>query len=268
MYNRFGYPVFFGHNFNDSVENVITNIIKTRSINNLIGMESVTYDENIFVRPMLSISKDEIYQFAADNRVPHLPRSTPPTCDRGKIRDIVIPQMNDFHPNFINGLVEMAKITKSVYAVMDTYATEFKKRIQFSENGFYIDLNIGTSTVPLDCYAFWNSVMHHCVTTLSLEHYTVKSMKSFIERLEFKRYGVIRLNSTVSVIYRNNSISLNWERVQKPKVPEVVELKLTPYPEKRELMFTFIDAFTINAYVLIIGICLGIVYRSSSLHLN
>ena len=78
MYKRFGNPVVLGHNQDDCLENIINNIKKSRSYNNLNGMSEFSEEDGcILVRPMLQIKKTEIKEFAQTYHIPHLPNSTP-----------------------------------------------------------------------------------------------------------------------------------------------------------------------------------------------
>lgn len=104
MYSRFGAPVILGHNFDDGVENIFANI-KKRKFENLIGMSDISEERGCkILRPMLKIRKSEILEYAKNNNVPYLFDSTPSWSARGKMRDILIPSINNFDVGIINGL--------------------------------------------------------------------------------------------------------------------------------------------------------------------
>ena len=65
--------VLLGHNYDDCIENILTNIANKTKYDNLKGMEyesKIKFNSNnsdnviIFIRPLLTISKEEIYQYA------------------------------------------------------------------------------------------------------------------------------------------------------------------------------------------------------------
>ena len=103
-YTRHKCPVILGHNHDDLLENIITNISNNRT-DKLGGMErsSVINGVNI-VRPMISITKKEIYEYAIKTNVPYLEDSTPAWSRRGKLRDTFVPAVSEIEPNFMKGL--------------------------------------------------------------------------------------------------------------------------------------------------------------------
>ena len=92
--------VLLGHNKDDCLENIITNISNKNNYDNLSGMEYLTNIDNINIwRPMLDISKKEIIKFANSNNIPYLIDSTPKWSMRGKIRDNLKPVLYDLKNN-------------------------------------------------------------------------------------------------------------------------------------------------------------------------
>ena len=108
-----GGTILLGHNYEDTVENIITNITTQTHFDNLKGMKHYSKENNIHIcRPFLNISKKEIIQFAHKFNIPYLEDSTPSWSKRGQIRDKIIPTLDNFDKNFIKGLYELSsKIT-------------------------------------------------------------------------------------------------------------------------------------------------------------
>ena len=103
-------PVLLGHNYEDTVENVIANISSRKNYHNLQGMTERTIEQGVtIIRPLLSLHKADIYKYADRHGVPHLPDSTPKWSRRGKLRDHVIPALASYEPNFIKGLLQIAQ---------------------------------------------------------------------------------------------------------------------------------------------------------------
>lgn len=107
-------PVILGHNKDDCLENIFTNIANRTKHDNLCGMTHISHVDDIeFWRPLLDFSKDEIVEYAKQLNIPHLPNSTPSWSQRGQIRSKVIPCLNEWNPEFIPGLYKLAtEITK------------------------------------------------------------------------------------------------------------------------------------------------------------
>jgi len=107
-YARQNCPVLLGHNFEDTVENIISNIASKRNLHDLKGMQFQSFEKNVeIIRPLLETSKINIYEYASKHGISHLEDSTPKWSRRGKLRDHVIPTLNTYEPNFIKGLLTL-----------------------------------------------------------------------------------------------------------------------------------------------------------------
>jgi tRNA(Ile)-lysidine synthase TilS/MesJ len=106
--------VILGHNKDDTIENILTNTASCSHYENLLGMTPISNqnykNKNIcFLRPLINIPKSEIYEFAINNNIPFLQDSTPKWSQRGKIRDIVKPALNEWNPLIFDGLIKMSE---------------------------------------------------------------------------------------------------------------------------------------------------------------
>lgn len=112
--------VVLGHNKDDRLENIFTNIAHRAKYDNLDGMDSINQVDGItFWRPLLDWSKDDIIKFAHAHNIPHLPNSTPEWCQRGQIRNTVVPTLSKWHPEFIPGLHHISKEMQELYSILD-----------------------------------------------------------------------------------------------------------------------------------------------------
>ena len=105
--------IVLGHNQDDAVENILTNTATLGHYDNLHGMQAYSkqlyLDTEIHIlRPLLTITKSDIYQFAKAANIPYLLDSTPKWSQRGKIRDIVRPALNEWNPQIIPGLLALS----------------------------------------------------------------------------------------------------------------------------------------------------------------
>ena len=91
--------IVLGHNKDDCLENIMTNIAGRTHYENLTGMS-----HEKFYRPLLHVSKADIKAFATHHRIPHLPNSTPPWSQRGQIRASVVPAIDSWNPLFVPGM--------------------------------------------------------------------------------------------------------------------------------------------------------------------
>ncbi len=139
--------VLLGHNQDDCFENVITNISNRKHYDNLCGMALLSTIDNVqILRPLINIKKTEIIVFAIKMNIPFLKNSTPIWSNRGKIRDVIFPALQNINKNIMNSFLElgtysneMNEITKQyVYNILATNfdnnkCTFHKKQIPYSK---------------------------------------------------------------------------------------------------------------------------------------
>ena len=209
MYRRFGYPVFLGHNQGDCLENIINNIKKTRSCGNLRGMSEISMEEGcMIVRPMLDITKKEIKEFAKTHKISHLPNSTPSWSERGKIRDQLLPFMNNFDQAIVPGLLTMADNMKEMYDIYEkSVVNNFSKQIIYEDNKVTIQLSENATEKEFG-FIFWKDIMSHILKKINLPMPSNDSISAMIIRIKNLQYGKIQLSPKLELKYSKDSIVL------------------------------------------------------------
>jgi tRNA(Ile)-lysidine synthase TilS/MesJ len=110
QYEKQKCPILLGHNYEDTIENILANIASKKKYENLKGMQPLTIQRNVTImRPLLSVSKSDIYAYAEVYGIPYLPDSTPEWSRRGKLRDHVIPALQQYEPQLLLGLVALSE---------------------------------------------------------------------------------------------------------------------------------------------------------------
>lgn len=121
-YKQFGTDatVLMGHNADDCLENIFTNIAHRTKYENLEGMTELSTQDGIrFWRPMLKISKSEVVRLAKEHNIPFLPNSTPSWSQRGQIRNKIVPVLDEWHSGFVDGLSQLSTVAKELYEVLE-----------------------------------------------------------------------------------------------------------------------------------------------------
>lgn len=114
--------VVLGHNKDDVLENIFTNIAHKSKYENLNGMNEFSNQDNIrFWRPLLEKTKEAIYEYAYQNNIPFLPSSTPSWSHRGRIRSIVVPSLNSWDEGFVSGLYDVSNHMRDLVDLTNTY---------------------------------------------------------------------------------------------------------------------------------------------------
>jgi tRNA(Ile)-lysidine synthetase-like protein len=111
-----------GHNKDDGFENIITNISLKNNYENLSGFSRFSKIDSIpFWRPLLALRKHEIVSFAMHMNIPFLCNSTPEWSARGKIRDVVLPALQNINPDIMTAFFDLKDYVQSTDDIVTRY---------------------------------------------------------------------------------------------------------------------------------------------------
>ena len=201
MYKLINQPIILGHNKDDKVENIFSNIIKEKKLDNLFGMEYISREDEVnILRPMLDISKNEIYKFAQKYKIPYVYDSTPSWSERGMKRDKLIPFLNNFDPRIINGLIEMSQHITSMNRVYQDKISEmvifsYDKDRLYKDKGQQI-CNIKKQIMEYDIYV-WFDIFSYICKCLHLPYISKKSIENLYNQINPDSNKKITLSSTL-----------------------------------------------------------------------
>lgn len=198
--------VFLGHNQDDKCENILTNIAQQSKYNSLNGMDYIQTVDNIkFIRPMLDITKDEIYTFSRKYGIPHLPNSTPSWSMRGKIRDIVKPSLQQWHPNIINGLMNLSNIVTDLYDILQIQVnTAINNTIKIDDKTYVYEINYNEIYKLCSKSIFWQDY----INKLCNIHISLKSSLTLQYKIEnWKNKNIysdmkIPLHKNINILFK------------------------------------------------------------------
>lgn len=178
-YREMGTPVILGHNMDDCLENIFSNIKGGKSFDNLVGMETESYQQGVLLlRPILNIRKSQIFKFAHDYNIPYLWDSTPKWSQRGKYRDYLIPLIEEYEPSLVPSLLKMSEryhhICKHYYQLLEE-KLEITNIIH--KNEYIIKF--------IDCYEYdyWRFIFEKCFQLYQLKIPSCKSILHLISIL-------------------------------------------------------------------------------------
>ena len=200
-------PVILGHNRDDCLENIFSNIKKKRSFENLTGMEhnSILFGVSI-IRPMLNILKKDIILFANKYNIPYLLDSTPTWSERGKMRDILLPAINDFDKTLLDNIYDMAERFK---CMSETYIETLSKNTTYLYNGTHITIKY------MNCYDtdYWVMIFKNCCEKYNIKQPSTKSILNLINIIKEGKFNdrkiilsqknYCKINQTEVMIYTN-----------------------------------------------------------------
>ena len=191
--------VILGHNKDDSLENIFSNIKKKKSYENLLGMSIYGTEKDVnIIRPLLNVSKKEIVNFAQQYNIPYVYDSTPAWSERGKMRDILIPQITNFDKDILEGLIELSNNYKEIYKI---YKSQCIPNITFLENECYFD---NPNTYFFD---YWQNIILTICKHYKCGMIRNKSVHHLINML--KTETNITLSNNLSCRLKNNIIKIS-----------------------------------------------------------
>lgn len=195
-YETLGDTVVMGHHQGDVFENIVTNVSSQKNADNLSGMEQSSEILGVRVmRPLLSVPKEEIVQFAKTIGIPYLADSTRPKCQRGRIRNGKYPE------NFPRGLLLLSNKTKRQSELIQRAIIEpfFEKQV----HGACMSLE------NTECFDddVWRTVLNRIMVRMNLPPVSLKSSQHFanrIKRLRNVKKQTIVLNREARAVYEAN----------------------------------------------------------------
>jgi tRNA(Ile)-lysidine synthase TilS/MesJ len=187
-----------GHNKDDCMENIFTNISNKNHYDNLKGMEKYSIQDNIsFFRPLINKTKEQIRKFAYNMNIPHLPNSTPTWSMRGKIRNNIVPVCNNWNPSFIPGLFYLSETIENMNKIYDKYI-----------NNLFIKYNLNNeldiSELSND-KIFWKKIIYKITNQIISD----KSIHNLIDRFKTKKNMTVMLSKKVTLKIINDKMKIN-----------------------------------------------------------
>lgn len=173
-YKQFpGYAVVLGHNKDDSLENIFSNIKKNKHFDNLTGMNEESIENGVtLIRPLLKMNKTKIIQFANQSNIPFVYDSTPKWSERGKMRDELIPAIQSFDKNILEGLLMLSEQYGEIYQMakdsIENVNIQFKKNKAVIENKNYQGLY------------YWKSILKKITSHFNIPMISNKSIQHFL----------------------------------------------------------------------------------------
>ena len=120
--------VMLAHNKNDNIETLIYRIIKGTSIK---GLCAIPENRDLYFRPLLDISKEEIYHFLKKNNQSYLTDSSnfDIKYKRNLIREKILPLFGEINSNYINSIDNLIKNSIASRKIIDSLLNSKFKRL-------------------------------------------------------------------------------------------------------------------------------------------
>lgn len=128
--------VALGHHWDDQAETILYRVIRGTGIDGLAGIPIIR--DNIFIRPLLEISRAEIREYALKHNLSWLEDSSnrKPVYVRNRIRLQLIPELEaSYNPNLNSALVRLGRLAREQQELMEALLKENWERLTVVRKG-------------------------------------------------------------------------------------------------------------------------------------
>ncbi len=128
------------HHSDDQIETILMKILNSSSFTSMRGIQSL--NDNLF-RPMLDITKDEIFKYAQENKVAYIsdPTNNDTSLTRNFLRKEVIPLLEKIKPSLHKPFDDFQNKTNDMEDLLSFSTNEFMKSdyVSLSKDIYYIN---------------------------------------------------------------------------------------------------------------------------------
>jgi tRNA(Ile)-lysidine synthetase-like protein len=218
--------ILLGHNKDDCFENIITNISMKNNYENLSGISRLSVINDIAVwRPLLNVRKNDIIHFAMNIGIPFLKNSTPSWSSRGKIRDVILPSLQNINPSIMDSFYNLKDYLKESNDIINEYIiNKLIDKFAYENNIIVALLLLNDLIINKN---IWDKIFNHSIFKDFFEntHVSFKALNEFIvfierfkknfERLQINKKYKFILKKNISVIIfktKNDNIYITFIR--------------------------------------------------------
>lgn len=184
--------LLLGHHANDNLETIIQRLIRSSALEGYAGIRKISYIDDLMVyRPLITISKEEIYSYAKDNNIKYFEDSSNEEDDytRNRIRHHIVPLLEKENPSIYKAISIYSNTLFEANDHLEKYETNFIKNLNpvNTINEFYVKM-------PLDEYFketdfFKEQIMFRLLKRFKLSKECVKDI---INQLLSKKSNIVK----------------------------------------------------------------------------
>jgi len=178
--------VLLGHHRGDLRENVLSNAARGCGPLNLSGMTKVSKNDGITIyRPLLPLEKSFVLDYAHKFGVPYFKDTTPHWSTRGKLRNKLLPLLEDVYGDgSMNNLSNLAIESDECRALLyKSMIGPFLDSIVCKPMGIIIE-TVKWKDQP---FFFWKVVLREALHSVGLGMFSDKSIMAFLQRIKAKK---------------------------------------------------------------------------------
>jgi tRNA(Ile)-lysidine synthetase-like protein len=175
--------VLLGHIKEDVVENIWTNISKCQSISNLKKMLDVDNQLDVNIgRPLLNVSKNDIYLYSKIFDIPYLKNTTPSWSNRGKFRERFYDETHlQFGESVDDRIIQFSSILEKQSNVLEKLIYKYIMTSYNKDDKSFDITRAVDSELDIDG---WSVLFERiCHNYIFCKKPSIHSIKNFVDRL-------------------------------------------------------------------------------------
>ena len=173
--------VFLAHNKNDNAETLLYRVIKGTGLK---GLCSIPKHRDIFYRPLLDITREEIEAYAKENNLKYVNDSSNNSIKykRNFIRKEILPLVKKINPDAICALNNLSQVANMQYEIVSNGLNKAKEDIFFNDK-IILEKYLSLSE-PLKC-----EIINDFIGS-DLKYRDFKRIKSYVDFIEKNKTSV------------------------------------------------------------------------------
>lgn len=170
------------HHSNDLSETILLHLTKGTGI---AGLHGIPPKNGHIIRPMLSITKDDIYEYVTERKLIWREDTSNETTkyQRNKIRHEVIPVLKEINPNLEETMQHTAERVSHAESIVSAYIENLREQsIKEAENAWYVSLK------PLQNATGLPVVLHELLRPFNFSYSVVLELVEALDGLSGKQF--------------------------------------------------------------------------------
>ncbi|ETV98041.1 tRNA(Ile)-lysidine synthetase, variant [Aphanomyces invadans] len=222
-----------GHHRGDVQENVISNMMKGQSLLGLNGMTPSSVVNGVRIwRPLLSVTKDAIFDFAHVFGVPYFKDTTPQWSTRGKLRRRLMPLLQEIYGDgYLNNLSNLGQEATECADVLESALLgPVLATVQSSGLAVWIDLTLLCAQPMFLWKEILRRVCHERMGERMIRDKPMSELRVKVLKNNFKASWITLKKSTKSYVTDRKTLVLFREPMFQTVLPLdlILEAESTP----------------------------------------
>jgi tRNA(Ile)-lysidine synthase len=230
------------HNQSDNTETILLNLVKGTGLDGLTGIP--VKRENI-IRPILSISREEIENYLSEHNIEYRIDSTNESSEyqRNFLRNEILPSIKrKLNPSLDNSIFNTTQILTNLKKVIDNQTAEaISKYVKIEKDFFEIDLTIFKEYDE----AIFGEILKTKVSGLFQEEFNYNDFE-IVSGLKNKQVGkYVEISENVIAVRERDTILIK-KREEDEFNPVTIKIEESFNSEKFELRIDYADSDEVN----------------------